>query len=373
VTKRAEPTKAPFACDSPVRPFAKRDANGPAAFPLCELPAPVAQPAPPPAEPAHLSPRLIGASPVAQSDKENAGRPAAEQCSTTCEAVEAATALLREVLRPLQRAFDVASEGAVSGERALEMAMRLQGLPENLVPRVAPCLAEAVEAGRPLHEALAAILGADSVDRGPPQSPAMAPEPSAASVAPQPESPSTETEPVQQQAAVVEEQEAVEEAGGQAEAEEPAATLPLSREESIDEDGAWQLMAATGPAAGLAAERGPTSRQAPARRAERTLARAEEVADQEAAWRAAAELARRKRAGVPSAAAPAPAPAVPELEETSEAEGVASDQPAKTAVAWDISSVIEADEAPAEEPEVVQEIEEEPVPPRPKKGLVWVV
>ena len=100
----------------------------------------------------------------------------AEAAGGAAGAAEAAGALLLELLQPLQRAFEVASEGGGGGERALGAAMRSLGLPAHVVTQVTPHLAAATAAGQPLHQAVADALkqkgptgprGVDDHERGP--------------------------------------------------------------------------------------------------------------------------------------------------------------------------------------------------------------
>ena len=188
----AAPSRPPFACDSPQRPADKRATSTPpvppAAFEPGASPCLIGSPAPacssecgsaqvldkenqgagtlgqgggPATQAAQGQSEEFGSSPNPYALAEcvaaavvpsavaaataDAADAAAEQSQATprCDgtggaaveaggAAEAAGALLLELLRPLQRAFEVASEGGGGGERALGAAMRSLGLPAQV-------------------------------------------------------------------------------------------------------------------------------------------------------------------------------------------------------------------------------------------------
>ena len=172
----APPSRPPFACDSPQPPAGKRDVStpfAPGASP-CLIGSPT-QAFSSERSAAHvvgkenqgtrLSTQAQG-QPAAASPKKPATPTtdaAAQSCTPGCDGTGAATgeaagALLLELLRPLQRALDVASEGGGAGERALGAAMRGLGMPAHLVSQLSPHLGAAAAAGQPLHQAVADAL-----------------------------------------------------------------------------------------------------------------------------------------------------------------------------------------------------------------------
>ena len=170
VAQPSAPPRPPFACDSPQRPAGKRDVSTP--FAPGASPCLIGSPTPAfssersaahvvgkenqgtglstqaQAQPAAASPKKP-ATPTAGAIEQSCTRPGCD--GTGAAAAEAAGALLLELLRPLQRALDVASEGGGAGERALAAAMRALGMPAQLVRQLSPQLGAAAAAGQPLH------------------------------------------------------------------------------------------------------------------------------------------------------------------------------------------------------------------------------
>ena len=176
----SDPSRAPFACDSPQRPSGKRtasaafepgmspcligsptpafsyersaaqahdkDAGGIAMQAEVGSPKPFALAAAAPAAPITVVPpaAAFAADAMDAADAAEQRRATLRRVGLCCtapenvrameaeaeaaEAAEAAGALLLELLRPLQRAFEVASEAGGGGERALGSAMRSLGL-----------------------------------------------------------------------------------------------------------------------------------------------------------------------------------------------------------------------------------------------------